>query len=205
MLREATFPYPVNTYLNMVLTNGWPQRDVHLQGQYRIGFDNASHSMAVTATHDIGADGANAPGIKVIHLGARTFSNPAPGRYPVTLTHAAADGRPLAVWRGQVEVLAHAPQARLASTNFHVAPPLNSKFQRVGVGQVAPLPLELLLWGAEGKPMNDVGVASRDLVHYPRYTGGLLVQDTNHDHRLDPATDAVVGGIIGAAPQGASG
>ena len=203
--RNPAVPISADTDLNMVLTKGWPQRDVHLQGQYRIGFDNASHSMVVTATHAIGTDGANAPGIKVIHLRARTFINPAPGRYPVTLTHAAADGRPLAVWRGQVEVLAQAPQARLAPTNFHVAPPLNSTFQQVGVGQVAPLPLGLLLWGAEGKPMNDVGVAPRDLVHYPRYTGGLLVQDTNHDRRLDPATDAVVGGIIGAAPQGASG
>ena len=35
--------------------------------------------------------------------------------------------------------------------------------------------------------------------------GGLLVQDTNHDHRLDPPTDEVVGGIIGMGPRGATG
>ena len=65
--------------------------------------------------------------------------------------------------------------------------------------------LGLLLWGAQGAALNDVGVAPRDLTRFPRYTGGLLVQDTNHDRKLDPATDKVVGGIIGAAPQGATG
>ncbi len=203
--RNPAVPISADTDLNMVLTKGWPQRDVRLQGQYRIGFDRGRNAMVVTATHDIGIEGADAPGIKVIHLRARTFVNPGPGRYPVTLTHAAADGHPLAVWQGQVEVLAQAPQARLAPTNFQVAPPLNSTFQQVGVGQVAPLPLGLLLWGPDGKPLNGVGIAPRDLAHYPRYTGGLLVQDTNRDHRLDPVTDKVVGGIIGAAPQGATG
>lgn len=53
--------------------------------------------------------------------------------------------------------------------------------------------------------MNDVGIAPRDLTRFPRYTGGLLVQDINGDKRLDPAVDPVVGGIIGAAPQGATG
>jgi hypothetical protein len=65
--------------------------------------------------------------------------------------------------------------------------------------------LGLLLWGPNGAPLNGVGIAARDLVNFPRYTGGLLVQDSNGDHRLDPAVDKVVGGIIGAAPQGATG
>ena len=203
--RNPAVAISADTDLNLVLTKGWPQRDVHLPGQYRIGYDEASHSMVVTATRDITADGANAPGIKVIHLRGRSFINPAPGHYPVTLAHASADGQSLAVWRGQLDVLEHAPPARLAPSNFQLAPPLNSTFQQVGLGQVAPYPLGLLLWGPQGAALNDVGVAPRDLAHYPRYTGGLLVEDTNHDHRLDPATDKVVGGIIGAAPQGATG
>jgi hypothetical protein len=203
--RNPAVAISADTDLNLVLTKGWPQRDVHLEGQYRIGYDDATHSMVVTATHAIAPSGANAPGIKVIHLRARTFINPAAGRYPVTLTHAAADGRVLAVWQGQVAVLEHAPAARLAPTNFQLAPPLNSTYQLVIPGQVAPHALGLLLWGLQGVPMSGVGIAPRDLVHYPRYTGGLLVQDTNHDHRLDPTTDKVVGGIVGAAPQGATG
>ena len=69
----------------------------------------------------------------------------------------------------------------------------------------APQPLGVLLWGAQGSAMNGVGIAARDLTRFPRYTGGLLIQDTNGDKLLDPAVDKVVGGIIGAAPQGATG
>ncbi|MDE2083182.1 MAG: hypothetical protein KGI90_17685 [Burkholderiales bacterium] len=203
--RNPAVAISADTDLNLVLTKGWPQRDVRLEGQYRVGYDDATHSMVVTATRDIAPEGANAPGIKVIHLRGRTFINPAPGHYPVTLTHVAANGSLLATWHGQVEVLEHEPQTRLAPSNFQLAPPLNSTFQQVAPGQVAPYALGLLLWGPHGVPMNGVGIAPRDLGHYPRYTGGLLVQDTNGDHRLDPATDKVVGGIIGAAPQGATG
>jgi hypothetical protein len=63
----------------------------------------------------------------------------------------------------------------------------------------------LLLWGDSGSALNNVGIVPRDLTHYPRYTGGLLVLDTNGDKILDPMVDKVVGGIIGAAPEGATG
>jgi len=33
----------------------------------------------------------------------------------------------------------------------------------------------------------------------------LLAQNTNGDRQIDPAVDKVVGGIVGAAPQGATG
>ena len=102
-------------------------------------------------------------------------------------------------------MLDDAPQARLAPTNFHLAPGANSDFQKVAPGQVAPYPLGLQLWGPQGAAIDDVGIAPRDLIRFPRYTGGLPVQDANHDGKLDPATDKVVGGIIGAAPQGATG
>jgi hypothetical protein len=38
-----------------------------------------------------------------------------------------------------------------------------------------------------------------------RYNGGLIVQDSNGDGRLDPAADRIVGGVIGQAPAGAKG
>ena len=53
--------------------------------------------------------------------------------------------------------------------------------------------------------MNGVGIAPRDLTRFPKYTGDLLVQDTNGDRQFGPAVDKVVGGIIGTAPQGATG
>ncbi len=203
--RIASFPVVPDKDTNLVLTKGWPQGSVRLAGQYRVGFDEQANAMVVTALQDVNADGANAPGIKVIHLRGRTFMNPVPGDYPVTVTHAAADGKALAVWQGSLKVLVSEPDARLAPTNFHLPPGTNSDFQTVPVGQVAPHALGLLLWGAQGAPLNGVGVIARDLTRFPRYTGGLLVQDTNGDKRLDPATDKVVGGIIGAAPKGATG
>jgi len=190
---------------NLVLTKGWPQGSVRLAEQYAVTFDEKSNAMVVTAAKDIGADGINAPGIKVIHLRGRTFLNPMPGDYPLTVTHTAASGQALAVWQGSLKVLDDAPSARLAPTNFHLPPGTNSDYQVVAAGQVAPHPLGMLLWGAQGAALNGVGIAPRDLARFPRYTGGLLVQDTNQDKRLDPAVDKVVGGIIGAAPPGATG
>jgi hypothetical protein len=38
-----------------------------------------------------------------------------------------------------------------------------------------------------------------------RYNGGLILQDSNNDGQLDPKVDKIIGGIIGKAPEGASG
>ena len=38
-----------------------------------------------------------------------------------------------------------------------------------------------------------------------RYNGGLVIQDSDGDGRLDPNKDRIIGGIIGAAPSGAKG
>lgn len=203
--RNAAVSISADTDVNLVLTKGWPQGAVRLAGQYRVGYDEKDNAMTVTASQNVTADGPNAPGIKVIHLRGRSFINPLSGDYPVTVTHVTADGKPLATWQGRIKVLDTAPNARLAPTNFHLAPGMNSDYQKVAPGKVVPYQLGVLLWGAQGTPLNDVGVAPRDLTRYPRYTGGLLVQDTNRDRKLDIATDKVVGGIIGAAPQGATG
>ena len=190
---------------NMVLTKGWPQAAVKLAGQYLINYDETAHAMIVTAVKDVEAEGTNAPGIKVIHLRGRTFLNPEPGEYPVTVEQVTADGRVKTAWAGSIKVLAKAPTARLAPTSFHLPLGMNSDFQKTTPGQVMPQYLGLLLWGEAGSWMNNVGIAPSDLARFPRYTGGLLVQDVNGDKVLDPSVDKVVGGIIGAAPQGAKG
>ena len=203
--RNTAVAISADTDANLVLTKGWPQGSVRLAGQYRVAYDAKDNAMTVSATQDVGTDGANAPGIKVIHLRGRSFVNPFPGDYPVSVTQAAADGKALAVWQGQLKVLDDAPSARLAPTNFHLPPGTNGDFQKVAAGQAAPHALGLLLWGAQGSALNGVGIAPRDLARFPKYTGGLLVQDSNGDKVLDPAIDKVVGGIVGAAPQGATG
>lgn len=190
---------------NLVFTKGWPQAAVKLAGQYKVGYDEKAHAMVVTALVDVAATGGNAPGIKVIHLRGRTFLSPFPGDYPVAVEHLAADGKALAAWSGAIKVLEDAPKARLAPTNFHLPPGTNSDFQKAAPGQAMPHRLGLLLWGEAGSAINQVGIAPRDLKRFPRYTGGLLVQDSNGDKLLDAASDRVVGGIVGAAPQGAKG
>lgn len=203
--RNTAVAISADTDANLVLTKGWPQGSVRLAGQYRVGYDAKDNAVTVTATQNVGTDGANAPGIKVIHLRGRSFLNPMPGDYSVSVTQTAADGKALAVWQGQLKVLDDEPAARLAPTNFHLPPGTNSDFQKVAAGQAAPHPLGLLLWGAQGSALNGVGIAPRDVARFPKYTGGLLVQDSNGDKLLDAATDKVVGGIVGAAPQGATG
>lgn len=203
--RNGTVPIVPDRDTNLVLTKGWPQGAVPLVGQYRVDFAEKEHVIIVTALKDVGNDGPNAPGIKVIHLRGRTFINPGAGGYPVQVTHRSADGKVLASWQGGMRVQEEMLEARLAPTNFHVPPGVNTDYQSVPIGQVAPMHLGVLLWASNGAPLNGVGIAPRDLQRFPRYTGGLLVQDSNDDKRLDPANDTVVGGIVGAAPKGATG
>lgn len=187
---------------NLVLTKGWPQGAVPVGDQYRIGYDEPAHTLEVTALTAIASDGAMAPGIKAIHLRGATFMNPTAGSYDVTITLTGAMTRS---WKGTIAIRETPPSARIAPTNFHVPPGTNTNFQRIAPGATAPLHLGLLLWGEGGAPLDGVGIAPRDLTRQPRYTGGLLVQDTTGDGVLDPATDRIVGGIIGAAPEGATG
>ncbi|MEW6689157.1 MAG: hypothetical protein AB1452_08720 [Pseudomonadota bacterium] len=190
---------------NLVLTRGWPQAAVPQKGQYRIVYDERSNAIGVHAMLDIKPEGPNAPGIKVIHLRGNTFLNLGPGDHPVRVSLLAADGSEKRAWQGQARIEFDPPRARLAPTNFHLAPGTNSDYQKTGTGREAPHWLGLLLWGPTGSPLNFVGIAPRDLARYPRYIGGLLVQETDGDGKLDPARDKVVGGIIGAAPAGAKG
>ena len=190
---------------NLVLTRGWPQGAVRQKEQYRVVYDAASNSIGVQALTDIKPEGPNAPGIKVIHLRGNTFLNLGPGDHLVRVSLFGADGREQRAWQGSAKIDFDAPKARLAPTNFHLPPGTDANFQKTGMNKEAQHWLGVLLWGAAGSPMNGVGIAPRDLARYPRYTGGLLVQDANGDGRLDPARDRVVGGIIGAAPAGAKG
>ena len=131
--RNASVAVVPDMDTNLVLTKGWAQGSVRLAEQYRIGFDESRNAMVVTALKNIASDGMNAPGIKVIHLRGRTFDNPMPGVYPVTVTHPSADGKALAVWQGSLKVLDAVPTARLAPTNFHLPPGTNADYQVAAV------------------------------------------------------------------------
>src|SRR5262249_54264008 len=74
-------------------------------------------------------------------------------------------------------------------SNALFAQPSNNNWQRVPVGTLAPLPLDFLLFDAAGQPIDGVGVVPADLTRYPRYTGGLLVQDRSGRGDLDLAVN----------------
>jgi hypothetical protein len=194
-----------DTDANLVLTKGWPQAALKLKDRYRVDYDASINGLTVTAMEDIGPGSGDAPGIKAIHVRGRTFVNPAAGDYPAEVRQVAADGSIVATWTGSIKVIASAPHARVAPSNFHLPPGSDSDFQKAALGRLMPQRIGVLLWDEAGRPMNGVGIAPRDLQRYPRYTGGLLVQDSNGDGVLDPAVDKVVGGDIGAAPDGAKG
>lgn len=79
-------------------------------------------------------------GIKVVHLRGRTFVNPMPGPYPVTLSQVAADGSVKVHWQRRFEFADSAPDARLAPTNFHLLPRpgTNAAFQKLRPAPTSP-------------------------------------------------------------------
>ncbi len=203
--RNDASPIREDSDFNLVLTKGWPQAPVRQAGQYRIFYDAGMNTIGARALADVTTDGPNDPGIKIMHLRAATFINPGAGDYPVEVRRLGGDGSVKETWVGKMSVLPARVKARLAPTNFHLGPGLNGDFQIVGLDQDAPLLFGLYLWDESGEPINRVGVAPPDLARFPKYTGGLLIQDSNGDGKLDPSVDRVVGGIIGAAPPGATG
>jgi len=191
---------PVKAPESGALVKGWPQGG--LDG-YTVTLAG-THTVVFTATRDIVPTGPDDPGIKVLHVRGRAFTNPAPGDYAIRVVAETGQGGTVETGTGTLTIR---PQVipSINPTNALFPQPSNNNWQRVPVSTVASLPLDFLLFGADGQPLNGVGVAPADPARFPRYTGGLLVRDTDGDGLLDPASDTVVGGVIGAAPAGATG
>lgn len=203
--RNPASPIMEDSDRTMVLTKGWPQAPVRQAGQYRIFFDPTTNSIGARAQEHVTPDGANSPGIKIVHLRGDAFINPEAGNYPVEIRHIGQDGKVKQTWAGAISILSARMAARLAPTNFHLGPGVNADFQKAGLNRDAPLPLGVYLWDQSGNLIDGVGIAPPDPARFPRYTGGLVVQDTNGDRKLDPTVDRVIGGIVVDAPPGATG
>jgi hypothetical protein len=136
---------PVQAPESGVLTKGWPQ------GGYT-GFTIAlegTHTVAFTATADIVPQGANNPGIKVVHVRGGAFRNPAPGEYPITLEAETGPGGAVERGSGTFTVRPEiVPSINVSNALF--AQPSNNNWQRVPVSTLAPLPLDFLLFDAAG-------------------------------------------------------
>ncbi len=168
-------------------------------------------------------------GIKVIHIGFQqsAFHNRGKrGRVEVRFVNAA--GKVTGRGAGTVDFLS-APVAQVLPTNFPDQR-RNHNWQRTTPGQTlgqaaGTLPIALMLYdrargltGAElyafKAGIDGAGVLSTQQLEamgydqpaeIARYNGGLIVQDRDGDGVLDPATDRIIGGVIGQAPAGATG
>lgn len=168
-------------------------------------------------------------GIKVLHIGFQqtAFLN---GGETGTVAVRILDGSGAAVAEGSGAVsFLPAPVAQILPTNFPQGA-RNHNWQRVKPGVVigvseGTVPVTLMLYAAAPStdmdemyafkaPITGAGVLSTQQLTamgfdkpaaLARYTGGLIVQDTNGDGLLAPATDRIIGGVIGAAPAGAKG
>lgn len=168
-------------------------------------------------------------GLKVIHIGFLTsaFRNSGTeGEVRVRIVD--ANGTAIHKGSGKLAFIKQ-PVAQILPTNL-TDKRRNHNWQRVAPGTTlgqAPntVPLTLMLYArAEGVAPQDLvkfkdgivgaGVLSTQQLaamgfakpkSLARYTGGLIVRDANGDGKLDPATEPIIGGVIGAAPAGAKG
>jgi hypothetical protein len=105
----------------------------------------------------------------------------------------------------------------------------NHNWQRVKAGQIlgktkGTVPVTLMLYArADVAPKQMVkfkrGIVGAGVLSTPqlrsmgykrpsaiaRYNGGLILQDSNGDGKLDPKSDKIIGGVIAKAPKGAKG
>lgn len=168
-------------------------------------------------------------GIKVLHIGFQqsAFLNTgATGTVSVRIVD--ASGAVVAEGSGTLDLI-EAPVAQILPTNFPQGS-RNHNWQRVAAGDVlgvteGTVPVTLMLYAAAPSADRDemyafkegisgAGVLSTQQLKamgfekpatMARYNGGLIVQDTNGDGALDPASDRIIGGVIGKAPKGATG
>jgi hypothetical protein len=179
----------IRTPDSAILTKGWPQGGITTFALTLEG----TQTVVFTATDDIVPRGPNNPGIKMIHVRGALFTNPAAGRYPIGVEAETGPGGTTERGTGMLTVRpAIVPSISVSNALF--PQPSNNNWQRVPVNTLAPIPLDFLLFAADGTAMDGVLIAPADRTRFPRYTGGLLVKG-----------GTVVGGIIGSAPPGARG
>ncbi len=175
------------------------------------------------------ADPIRQRGLKVIHIGFQqsAFRNRGNrGRVEVRFLDAA--GKVTQSGTAEIEFLS-APVAQVLPTNFPDKR-RNHNWQRAAPGQIlgqAPgtVPIALMLYDrARGLTGDELyafkgGIAGAGVLstqqlkamgydkptEIARYNGGLIVQDSDGDGVLDPATARISGGVTGAAPAGAKG
>jgi hypothetical protein len=161
-------------------------------------------------------------GIKVIHVGLKSafFNRGDAGKVLVRLFD--GNGNLIDKGSGKIAFL-DKPVPQIHPTNLADGR-RNHNWQRISSGETlghtpGTVPITLMLYAKAESLTSKQGIIGAGVLstqqlnamkftrpaELARYTGGLIVQDTNADGRIDPNDDRIIGGVIGAAPQGAKG
>jgi hypothetical protein len=166
-----------------VLLKGWPQNPIS-PPNYVLSIED--NTLVYTATADIDAAGAAAPGIKQIHMILHGVENPKPGHYRIKV--AAETGPDGSLETGSV-LLQVMPKDRPSINVTSVfAGFMNTIYQTTTVNNMAPLEWSFLVWGKKGVALDDVSIEWVDVDEW---------------HVLQK--EKLVGHIFVDAPSGASG
>ncbi|GAC1646781.1 MAG: hypothetical protein NVS9B11_18960 [Candidatus Dormibacteraceae bacterium] len=176
----------------VALLQGWPQHPFPFP-KYDLSLEG-TQTIVITANEDLKANPPLDPGLKQIHLLASSHTNPAAGSYQIKVSAETGPNGAVETGSGTLTILAAIRPSLNPASALSQPPGLNAIYQQAALGQETGRPFDFLLWGADGKPLTGVSVAPADTTKFAKYTGGLLKQG-----------DKVVGGIIGSAPQGATG
>lgn len=176
----------------VALLQGWPQHPFAFP-KYDLALEG-TQTIVITANEDLKANPPLDPGLKQIHLLTSSHTNPAAGSYVIKVSAETGANGAVETGSGTLTVLAAVRPSINPASALSQPPGLNAIYQQAAAGQEIGRPFDFLLWGADGKPLTGVSVAPADTTKFAKYTGGLLKQG-----------DTVVGGIIGSAPQGATG
>lgn len=160
-------------------------------------------------------------GLKVFHVGLKKAFINRGDKGVVAVRIVGADGDIVNQGSAEIEFLSE-PVPQVLPTNFPNGR-RNHNWQKVSPGQIvgqAPgtVPIALMLFD-ENAPGGKDGIVGAGVIStqqlkamefavpeaLKRYTGGLIVQDSNADGLANPKDDRIIGGIIGAAPEGAKG
>ncbi|MEE8534494.1 MAG: hypothetical protein V3S45_00520 [Kiloniellales bacterium] len=168
-------------------------------------------------------------GIKVLHIGFQQSAFLNRGKTGTVKVRILDDaGKVVDQGSGTVDFLS-APVPQILPTNFSDGR-RNHNWQRFKPGDVlgqtqGTLPIPLMLYArAEGSDPSMLSAAKDGILGagvlstqqlkatgfrrpaaLARYTGGLILRDSDGNGALDPARDLIIGGVIGKAPAGAKG
>ena len=181
-----------------VMLRGWPQSPIppRLPAKpagagkvvYSLSLEEAA-TLVFTAHVPIGPGQplprAVNPGIKQLHLILNGFRNPSPGRYPVQVEIQPDPNDPATRRRGTAKlVVLDRVKPSVSMTSAFAK--RNPRHLRVGMG--TEVPIDYLLWDAEGRPMD-----------------GVTLEPAGGGTMLTRRGDRTVGRITVQAPPGASG